>query len=395
MLAAGASADVLIELGVVLLVLAVIGRFAGRIGVPSVPLYLLAGLAMGEGGLIPLDASDDFIRIGADVGVVLLLLLLGLEYSGSELRDGLRSHWPSGLVDLASAVPGAVAGLVLGWGATATIVLAGVTYVSSSGIIAKLLGDLDRIANRETPVVLSILVMEDLAMAMFLPVLGVLLAGSGIVEGTLQIAGALALVAVALVVSIHFGSHVSRLVWSRSREVLLLTILGLTFLVAGFAEEVHVSSAVGAFLIGVALSGTVAEDGRELVEPLRDVFGGLFFVFFGLQVDPGSLGPALVPAALIGIASVITKVGTGWWSAGRAGIGRRGRLRAGLSLVPRGEFSIVIAGLGVAEGLHVDLGPLSAAYVLIMAIVGSMLMRFADEVPLRPPPPTTPVGSIG
>ena len=385
MLAAGASADVLIELGIVLLVLAVIGRLAARIGIPSVPLYLVAGLMMGEGGLIPLDASDDFIRIGADVGVVLLLLLLGLEYSGQELRDGLRSHWTSGLVDIVtSAAPGVIAGLVLGWGTIATIVLGGVTYVSSSGIIAKLLGDLDRVGNRETPVVLSILVMEDLAMAVFLPILGVLLAGSGVVEGTLQVAAALGVVAIALIVSIHFGSHVSRLVWSRSREVLLLTILGLTFLVAGFAEEVHVSSAVGAFLIGVALSGAVAEDGRELVEPLRDVFGGLFFVFFGLQVDPGDLGPALVPAAIIGVASVVTKVGTGWWSAGRAGIGRGGRLRAGLSLVPRGEFSIVIAGLGVAEGLHVDLGPLSAAYVLIMAIVGSLLMRFADDIPLRP-----------
>jgi len=383
MLASGGTSDVFIELGLVLLILAVVGRAARRIGVPSIPLYLIAGLAMGEGGLIPLEASDDFIRIGAEVGVVLLLLLLGLEFSGEELSDGLRANWTSGLVDLlAGLLPGAIAGLLLGWGWSGALVLGGVTYVSSSGIIAKLLGELDRIANRETSVVLSILVMEDLAMALFLPVLGVVLAGTGIIDGGLAVALAFAVVGAALFVSIRFGRHMSRLVSSRSKEVLLLTLLGLTLLVAGLAELVQVSSAVGAFLIGVALSGRVADDGRELLEPLRDVFGGLFFVFFGLQIDPGSLPPVIIPALLIGVVTAAAKVGVGWWSAQRAGIGLRGRWRAGLSLVPRGEFSIVIGGLGVAAGSHADLGPTVAAYVLIMAIGGSLLMRYADALPL-------------
>lgn len=383
MIAAGASGEVLVELGIVLLVLAVVGRAAGRIGIPSVPLYLLAGLTMGEGGLVPLEASDDFIRVGADVGVVLLLLLLGLEYHAEELRDGLKGNWRAGVVDFVTgALPGAVAGLLLGWGTTAMVVLAGVTYVSSSGIIAKLLGDLDRIANRETPVVLSILVIEDLAMAAFLPVLGVLLAGIGLVEGTVTVGAALAAVVVALAVSIRWGAHVSRAVAARTQEVLLLTLLGLTLLVAGLAERLQVSSAVGAFLIGVAISGRVAESGRELLEPLRDVFGGLFFVFFGLQIDPSTLPPVLLAAVVLGIASVVGKLVTGWWAAGQAGVGPRGRWRAGLSLVARGEFSIVIGGLGVAAGLDPDLGSLTAAYVLVMAVVGSLLMRFADSIPV-------------
>lgn len=383
MLAAAASGHVLIELGSVLLILAVLGRLAHRLGLPSVPLYLLAGLAMGEGGLVPLDASAEFIRVGADLGVVLLLLLLGLEYSPVELSEGLRANWRAGIVDLvANFLPGLVAGLALGWGVVAAVLFGGVTYISSSGIVAKLLGDLNRIANRETPVVLSILVIEDLVMAIFLPIVGILLVGASPLEGSVSVAVALAVVVAALWASLRFGPHISRALATRSTELLLLSILGLTFLVAGLAEEVQVSAAVGAFLLGVTLSGQVAETGRELLAPIRDVFGGLFFVFFTLQIDPGHLAPMVVPALALAAVTGATKVATGTWAARRAGIGPRGRLRAGLSLVPRGEFSIVIAGLGVAAGLDDDLGPLTATYVLILAVIGSVLVRFADQVPL-------------
>jgi len=106
-------------------------------------------------------------------------------------------------------------------------------------------------------------------------------------------------------------------------------------------------------------------------------------VFFGLQVDPSTLPPVLVPALLLAVTGVVTKTATGWWAAKRAGIGPRGRIRAGFSLIPRGEFSIVIAGLAVVAGVDRDLGPLATAYVLIVAVVGSLAMRFADRLPVR------------
>lgn len=166
----------LIELGAVLLVLAVLGRIAARFGLPSIPLYLVAGLLMGEGSAVALDASSGFIRVGADIGVVLLLLLLGLEYQPEELTSGLRANWMAGLVDLVTSfTPGWLVGVMLGWSQPAAVLLGGVTYISSSGIIAKMLSDLDRLGNRETPVVLAILVIEDSVMAVFLPLTGVLL----------------------------------------------------------------------------------------------------------------------------------------------------------------------------------------------------------------------------
>lgn len=381
-LAASTSGDILLELGSVLLVLAVVGRLAGRLGLPSIPLYLTAGLLLGEGSAFSLDASAEFIRVGADIGVVMLLLLLGLEYSPAELQQGLKSNWQAGLVDLfANFPPGFLAGLLLGWGPVAATLLGGVTYISSSGIIAKQLSDLDRIANRETPVILSMLVIEDLAMAVYLPIVGVLIVGSSPVNGAVTVAVALGVVLIALAVSARFSDPISSFLDSRSQELLLLTVLGLTFLIAGLAEEVKVSAAVGAFLLGVTLSGQVAERGRELLLPIRDVFGGLFFVFFGLQIDPSALRPVLGAALLLALVTALSKVGTGWWSARRAGIGSRGRMRTAMSLVPRGEFSIVIAGIGVVR--EPDLGPFAACYVLMLAVVGSVAMRYADSLPVR------------
>lgn len=380
---AAATSQILLELGGVLLGLAILGRVATRLNIPSIPLFLAAGLLAGEGGFIPLDAAQDFIAVGADIGVVLLLAMLGLEYTPAELRHGLRTNWAGGLLDLVVNLPfGVLMGLMLGWDLVPSLLLGGITYVSSSGIIAKLLSDLDRFANRETPVVLSILVLEDLFMAVLLPVLAVLIVGSSVATGVVSVLVALAIVGSALVLSARYGDHATRLISSRSDELLLLTVFGLTLFVAGLAEQVKVSAAVGAFLLGLTLSGQVVERGRRLLTPLRDVFGGLFFVAFGLRVDPATLPPMLLPAAVLAVVTAASKVWTGWSAGGRAGLGPRGRWRAGWSLVPRGEFSIVIAGLGVAAGLEDDLGPLAAAYVLTLAVAGSVFMRAADGLPL-------------
>jgi CPA2 family monovalent cation:H+ antiporter-2 len=141
----------LTELGALLFALGMLGRLGRRIGLSPIPLYLLAGLAFGHGGLIPLSASEEFIEVGSEIGVILLLVMLGLEYSASELVGNLRSAAPAGLLDAAlNALPGAAFALMLGWDWVAALVLAGITWVSSSGVIAKVLGDLGRLGNRET-----------------------------------------------------------------------------------------------------------------------------------------------------------------------------------------------------------------------------------------------------
>ncbi|MGV9312339.1 cation:proton antiporter [Streptomyces sp. NPDC003691] len=376
------TTTLLIELGAIILGLGLIGRFAGRIGLSPIPLYLLVGLAFGTGGLLPMSASEDFVAVGAEIGVILLLLLLGLEYSASELVGSLKTQYPSGLVDFVlNALPGAVAALLLGWGPVAAVALAGVTWISSSGVIAKVLTDLERLGNRETPVILGILVMEDLAMAVYLPLLTALLAGVGLAGGSVTLLIALGTVGIVLYLALRHGRVISKAVNSDNPEMLLLVVLGLTLLVAGVAQELQVSAAVGAFLVGIALSGEVAEGARKLLTPLRDLFAAVFFVFFGLSTDPTEIPPVLLPALLLAVVTAATKIGTGWYAAKRAGIGPKGRLRAGGALVARGEFSIVIAGLAVASEPRI--GPIATAYVLILVILGPLAARWTEPLLLR------------
>lgn len=375
------SSGLLIELGAVIVGLAILARLASRLAIPAIPLYLLAGLAFGEGGLLPLVTTAEFIEIGAEIGLILLLLTLGLEYSARELVSTLRAQAPAGLVDaVLNFSPGLLAGLFLGWGVLPAAVLGGVTYVSSSGVVAKLLHDLGRVGNRETPVVLSILVIEDLAMAVYLPVLAALLIGgvtfSGLGSAAAAVAGVVAFLALAQRVDVGL----SRLLLSRSDEALLLTILGLAVLVAGIAELIQVSAAVGALLVGIALSGPAARGARALLAPLRDFLAAIFFAFFGLSVDPSQIPGVLGPALTLALLTAATKFAAGWWAARRAGIGPRGRARAGAILIPRGEFSIVIAGIAVASGLDRDVGALSIAYVLVLAVAGPVAARVSEPI---------------
>ncbi|MFD5128407.1 cation:proton antiporter [Streptomyces olindensis] len=378
------SAVFLIEFGCLILGLGLLGRLAGRFRFSPIPLYLLAGLAFGEGGLLPLGASEDFVAVGAEIGVILLLLMLGLEYTAADLVSNLRTHYTAGIVDaVLNALPGAALALLLGWGPVAAVVLAGVTWVSSSGVIAKVLGELGRLGNRETPAILSILVLEDLSMAVYLPIVTALLAGVSFAAGALTLAIALGVAALVLVLAVRFGRHVSRFVSSDDPEKLLLVVLGVTLVVAGVAQQLQVSAAVGAFLVGIALSGEVAEGASSLLAPLRDLFAAVFFVFFGLHTDPASIPPVLLPALALAAVTTATKIATGYWAARRAGIGPKGRWRAGGTLVARGEFSIVIAGLAVTAGIEPSLGPLATAYVLILVLLGPLTARWTEPLATR------------
>jgi CPA2 family monovalent cation:H+ antiporter-2 len=372
---------VLIELGLVIVLLSVLARVATHFELSPIPLYLLAGLVLGEGSFVPLDVSEQFISTGASIGVVLLLLTLGLEYTAEELTTNLRTGAPAAAVDLAAnAAPGVAVGVLAGWGLEGAALMGGTTYISSSGIVSKLLSDLGRLGNRETPTVLSLLVFEDLVMAAYLPVVGVMLAGTALLAGAVSVAVALAAVAVVLLLALRHGHHFSRWVTSDSDEVVLLTVLGVTLVVAGVAEEVQVSAAVGAFLVGIALSGPVSEKAGELVSPLRDLFATIFFLFFSLQIDPGDLPGALPVATALAVVTAATKALSTGWATKRAGVGRRGRIRAATVMVARGEFSIILAGLGVAAGVDQGLGPVSAAYVLILATAGPVLTRSSGSI---------------
>jgi CPA2 family monovalent cation:H+ antiporter-2 len=234
-------------------------------------------------------------------------------------------------------------------------------------------------------------------MAAYLPIVGGILFGGSPVKTAVTVVTAMLVVAAVIGIALRWGDRVSSLALSGSSEVLLLTLLGVTLVVAGLAEKIQLSAAVGAFLVGIALSGEVASRARGLLLPLRNLFAAVFFVFFGLSVDPALIPEVAVSAGALAFITALTKIATGWWAAGQEGIGRRGRIRAGTALVARGEFSIVIATLGVQR--EADLGAVAAAYVIFLAVAGPVLSRFAGSLaavgerasfirrPAPPPPP--------
>jgi CPA2 family monovalent cation:H+ antiporter-2 len=245
-------------------------------------------------------------------------------------------------------------------------------------VIVKLLNDLGWTGNRETPVVLSVLVFEDLAMAILLPTLAALTLG-GSTSGVLFTIGiALTAMVAAIALAYRQGDRLGGLVIHRSDEVSLLSIFGITLVVAGLAEGVNISAAVGAFLVGISLSGEAVARADTLLAPLRDLFAAVFFVFFGLSTDPGDIPDVLLLAVLLGLITAATKMVVGWWAARRRGVGPAGQRRAGVTLIARGEFSIIIAGLAAGVAGAEELPALAAAYVLVMAIAAPIAAKIVD-----------------
>jgi CPA2 family monovalent cation:H+ antiporter-2 len=375
------GASFLLEIGVVLLTLAVLARLAARTGFSPIPLYLLAGLVIGL--VSPPNIDPEVIVIESQVAVILLLFMLGVEYTADDVVRSLQNSLGAGVADIVlNFPPGLLMGLALGWDILPAMLLGGVTYISSSSIAAKVLDDLGRLGNLETPSVLSVLVMEDLVMAPYLPLVAVLVAGGSLPRGIALAVAAACLAAVALYTATRHGHRLSRRIAHPKSEIVLLTVVGLLMIAGGAAELIGISAGVMAFLLGLSISGTLAHRSRELMSPLRDLFAALFFVSFGLQIDVHSIPSVLGVAALLAAVTLGTKLATGWIAARRASA-VPGRLRAGAALMARGEFSIVIAGLGLAADGESSLGPLAATYVLITAVTGPLLTRYADGLGLR------------
>lgn len=371
-----------VELGAIFVSLALAARLGNLLGFSPIPFFLIIGIAFGAQTAMPVEIAEEFIAAGAEIGVILLLFMLGLEYTGSELREAMQQNFKSGLLDIAlNFTPGFLFGLLLGWDFVLALLLGGVTYISSSGIISKLLSDTQSLGNRETPAILSVLVFEDLVMALYLPLMTILLLGGTIATAAQGLAVAIVTVIAIAFMALRFSGRITQVVSSQSTEIVVLSVLGIVFLVGGLAQSFQVSAAVAAFLVGIALSSEMSEHVHEIFGSLKDMFAALFFVYFGLNIDPATLPPVLIPALILATITGITKIATGVYGARQLGVSVRGQARAGVTLSIRGEFSIVIAGLAAAAGIIApELTSLAAAYVLAMALAGPVLLRFLDPI---------------
>ncbi|MED5528351.1 MAG: cation:proton antiporter, partial [Actinomycetota bacterium] len=286
------------------------------------------------------------------------------------------------VVDLiANSIPGALVGFAFGWGIPGALALAGVTYISSSGIVAQVIRDLRWRRNPETKPVVSVLVLEDLVMAPYLPILTVVLTGTGLLTGLISVSVALIVVAVVIIITLKGDTSFKRLFNASEPVGLLLIVFGAAVAAAGLAGLVQFSPAVAAFLVGLLLTGELAEVARRRLDPLRELLAAIFFVYFGLSTDISNLPAVLLPAAGLALLTIGTKFVTGWFAAATVEGGTISRLRAGALLSARGEFSVIIAGLVAVSGiLPPTFQAFVAAYVLITAFAAPFLARWAEPI---------------
>jgi len=374
----------LLTLGILLVVAYVLGRLGKLIGLPSIPIYMIVGLlASPYSGWFPLDFHSADIELIAVFGLILLLFSLGLEFDQEAFfGDAGKLLISGGSYILINMGVGFAFGLMTGWGAREALVIAGMTGTSSSAIITKLLIELRRLANKETPMILGVTVVGDIFIAVYLAIVSVVLSGkTEIWPIVLQLGIAFLFLVVMFSVARWGGRVVSRLMRTKDDELFTILFFGLAVLFAGIGEIIGVTDAIGAFLIGVVLGASTYRGRIERVAvPLRDVFGAFFFLNFGLALNVAEFGSVI---GLVGIAILMTFVlslASGMLLARMHQMGVREGLNTAAIFVNRGEFTLILATLSVSAGLDPRLQPFAGLYVLTMAILGPLFTANSEKI---------------
>jgi CPA2 family monovalent cation:H+ antiporter-2 len=374
----------MVVVGLLFLIAYGLGRLGKGIGLPAIPVYMIVGLlASPYTGWFPLTLEGDYIGLIAVMGLVLLLFNLGLEFDQDEFFGNAGKLLVSGgtyiLVNMAA---GLGFGFLVGWGTPEALIIAGITATSSSAIVTKLLIELGRLTNRETPMILGITVVEDVFIAIYLAIVGVVLSGE---TELWPVVGKLALsftfIVVMFGVARYGGRVVSRLLRTKDDELFTILFFGLAVLFGGIGELLGVTDAIGAFLIGLVLGATRFRNRIETIAvPLRDVFGAFFFLNFGLALDASQFGGVLLPVLGAVLMTVLLNIVAGQIVARLNGLGAQEGINTTVILQNRGEFALILATLSLSAGLDGRIQPFAGLYVLILSIGGPMLAAQSERI---------------
>jgi len=378
------------EVGTALLLIALFSLAAGKLKLSIIPFLIVLGMLVGphapELGLIDLTfvESREVISFLGRVGVLFLLFYVGLEFSVSKLvRSGRKIVFGGSVYVILNFVLGLGFGFAAGFPLYEALIIAGMMSVSSTAIVAKVLVDLRRTGNSETELILGMVLFDDLFLAVFLSIMsGLLLGGATSVGGVLLSVGiSVGYMLLFFIIGRKANPILNKLLNITSNEIFIIVVFAVLFFVAGFSEKLHVAEAIGALLLGLALSETEHSKRIEhLVVPFRDFFGAIFFFSFGLSIDPTTLGDAAWYAVGAVVITLIANIVAGMVAGRNAGLSHKASMNIGLTVVARGEFSIIVANLGAAAALAPMLQPFSAMYVLILAIAGPLLAKESKRI---------------
>ena len=380
----------LFGLGALILVAGLLARVGRRFGLPTVPLYMATGILFGPStpGPVLIEHPED-LELLAALGLVLLLFHVGVEFPVEQVLGGGRRLFlaAAGYIGL-NVTAGLLVGLGLGWGVPEAFIVAGAMGISSSAIATKLLIELRRLTNAETPVILGIIVIEDLFLAFYLAAISPIISGSESVLAIVTDIGISFGFLASLFVLARFGARaVSAVIDVDDDDLLSVLLFGLVVLVAGISLELGVSEAIGALLIGLVISRTTVQERLErIVLPLRDVFAAVFFVVFGLTIDVGDFGAVALPVVIAVVVTIFTNTTSGIVTARLFGQNQRSAANIATTVLGRGEFSLILATLAIGAGLDTRLGPFVALYVLTLAVISPVLAaRSRTLAPILPP----------
>jgi monovalent cation:H+ antiporter-2, CPA2 family len=377
----------LVALGLLFVLAYVFGRLGKLIGLPAIPIYMLVGLlASPNTHFVPLNVPSASVELVATFGLIFLLFSLGLEFDQDAFFSNARALLLSGGTRIAiNMAVGFALGMWVGWGGKEALVIAGMTAVSSSAIITKLLIELRRLANRETPVILGIAVVEDIFIAIYLAIVAVVIGDETDVGSiVLQLVYSFMFLIVMFALARWGGRVVSRLVGTRDDELFTILFFGLAVTFGGIGEMIGVSDAIGAFLIGLVLGATRYRSRIEaLALPLRDVFGAFFFLNFGLALNVLAFGDVLWPVAVAVVMTLIVNTAGGQLIARLNRLTPAEGLNVSAMLTNRGEFALILATLAAAAGLDPRLTPFAGLYVLAMAIIGPVIAVNSERIGAR------------
>ncbi|OXM13490.1 cation:proton antiporter [Paenibacillus herberti] len=376
---------IVLEIGLAIGLCVLAGILSIKLKFSVIPFYILVGMAVGPHAFhwgyldFRFINSAELIDFFGRIGVLFLLLYLGLEFSVGRLIKSGKSIAVGGSIYIGiNFTLGLLFGFLTGLPLAEVLIIAGITTISSSAIVAKVLVDLKRTANQETEMILGIIMFEDVFLALYISIVsGLVLSSSSSVGGVILSALiALFFMLGVLIVGRKIVPLLNRWLDIRSNELFLLVIFAALFLIAGFAETIHVAEAIGALLVGLVLAETNhAHRIEKLILPFRDFFGALFFFGFGLTIDPTALGGAVWMALIAVVLTLIGNFIAGMLAGRSAGIPPYASAKIGLTIVARGEFSIIMANLALAGGLAAIVQPFAALYVLILAILGPLLTK--------------------
>ncbi len=377
--------DPVFNVGLAFVFITAASWLASRLKFSSIPFLILAGMLVGphapELGAFSFNLiyDSESIELLSRLGVLLLLFYLGLEFSARKLVESGKTLLKGGIFYVAFNF---MRGLGFGWLFFDTwpeaLVVAGVTGISSSAIITKLLVDFKRTANPETELVLGIMVIEDVFIAVYLSVLsGIMISGSLNIWQTL----ASTIVILVFIISIilfgqRLGAMFEKRFSFRSSEFFVIATFTMLMITGVLAERLHIAEAIGALLLGLVMAETTHNHRFiQIITPMRDLFGAVFFFSFGMAIDYRAFGEVITVVAIAVFITIFGNIINGMIASWLSGYKGRRAVNVAFTIIARGEFSIIVANFAAMSGMSGKLPAFAALYVLVLAFVSPALAK--------------------